>query len=152
MIRASLEHLQAEFPEELGFIEKKDFAGHSLRRGGLNHGRRSGNGRFMAKMQSTRGNVPPSTSETPSCYPKSSSTWQASTPRVRTDWWWFPEEGSRPRASPSSPGCALVECGLYSRLARLNRQSEEVVARVYVLKLQHTCASRSPPTPKALNR
>lgn len=50
MIRASLEHLQAEFPEELGFIEKKDFAGHSLRRGGLNHGRRSGNGRFMAKM------------------------------------------------------------------------------------------------------
>ena len=50
LIRATLERLQEEFPAELGFIEKKDFAGHSLRRGGLNHGRRSGNSRFMAKM------------------------------------------------------------------------------------------------------
>lgn len=50
VIRATLEHLQQEFPEELGMIDKKDFAGHSLRRGGLNHGRRCGNSRFMSKM------------------------------------------------------------------------------------------------------
>ena len=50
VIRATLEGLQKMFPEELAFMERKDFAGHSLRRGGLNHGRRAGNSRFMAKM------------------------------------------------------------------------------------------------------
>ena len=50
MVRQTLEKLVEEFPKQLGFLDVKSFAGHSLRRGGLNHGRRCGNSRFMAKM------------------------------------------------------------------------------------------------------
>ena len=49
VIRSTLEALAKEFPAQLGFLDMKMFAGHSLRRGGLNHARRSGNSRFMAK-------------------------------------------------------------------------------------------------------
>jgi hypothetical protein len=50
VIRATLTGLADDFPVEMGDIDPKLYASHSLRRGGLNHGRRSGNSRFMAKL------------------------------------------------------------------------------------------------------
>ena len=50
MLTDTLEQLQVAFPVELGFIDLKKLGGHNLRRGGLNHARRRGNSRFMAKM------------------------------------------------------------------------------------------------------
>ena len=50
VIRDTLQHVQDATGGLLGFLDRKLFAGHSLRRGGLNAGRRAGNTRHQSKL------------------------------------------------------------------------------------------------------